>query len=125
MDLVLVIENHREIRENTSEILELAGYKVLTACNGEEGFAMAEKNIPDVILCDILMPETHGSNFLKLVKAEKETRHIPLIFLSADTAPLEVRKGLVQGADEYLCKPFSSEELLDAVERQLKHVVLK
>jgi CheY-like chemotaxis protein len=123
MDTILIIEDNREIRENTFEILDLAGYKVFTACNGKAGFELAKKSMPDLIICDMLMPESDGITFLKLVKENKQTQNIPLICFSADSAPMDVQKGVIKGADEYLSKPFSSEDLLDAVARHLKNVL--
>ena len=119
MKTILVIEDNAEVRENTAELLELDGYRVITAINGKTGFSQALTDHPDVILCDVMMPETDGVGFLKLIKAEKSTCNIPLIFFSAGSAPLAVRRGLEQGGDEYLQKPFTHEELLGAVERYI------
>ena len=116
MKLVLVIEDNRFIRENTAELLELAGYKVEVARNGQEGFRQTIQHHPDLILCDALMPETDGMGFLKLIKEENSTHQIPLIFFSAGSTPAAVRKGLEQGGNAYLPKPFTSEELLSTVE---------
>jgi CheY-like chemotaxis protein len=120
MERVLVIEDNKVLRENTAELLSLNGYGVITACNGLEGFKMTKKNKPNVILCDILMPQTDGKAFLKLVKQDKTTSSIPLIFFSAGSAPPEVKNGLMQGADEYLSKPFTEDELMNAVKRSLE-----
>ena len=114
---VLIIEDNAILRENTVELLELSGYKVFTASNGREGFVSANFNKPDVILCDIVMPESGGLAFLSLVKKESSTHDIPLIFFSAGSAPLSVTKGIEQGADEYLSKPFSDEDLLSMIRR--------
>jgi CheY-like chemotaxis protein len=117
--LVLVIENDIAIRENTAELLELTGYKVLTAENGLTGFEITKKDKPDVIICDIMMPVTDGRAFFRLVKGNESTARIPLIFFSADSEPDEVKKALIKGADEYLRKPFLNKDLLDAVARCL------
>lgn len=119
MKTVLVIEDNLEVRENTAEILTLNGYSVITAINGKEGFNEAKSKKPNLIICDIMMPETDGKTFLKLVKDDNATNSIPLVFFSAGSVPNEVRKGLVQGADEYLSKPFSEQDLLMVVERNL------
>jgi len=116
---ILIIEDNRELRENTAEILELEGYDVLTEVNGMTGFQQTIKSKPDVIICDVMMPVTDGLEFLKLVKADKTTADIPLIFFSADSAPPSVRKKLEQGADVYLRKPFIEEDLLAAVDNCL------
>ena len=119
MQSVLIIEDNLAIRENTAELLELNGYRVFTAKNGNEGFELVKSTNPNVILCDIVMPETDGRELLKLLKKDKTTSGIPLIFLSAGSAPPAVQKGLMQGADAYLSKPFDEQELLDAVKRNM------
>lgn len=120
MKLLLVIEDNSFIRENTAELLELAGYKVEVARNGQEGFKQTMHHRPDLILCDALMPQTDGLGFLKLVKKENSIHKIPLIFFSAGSAPLAVLKGLEQGGNAYLPKPFTVEELLSTVEACLQ-----
>jgi CheY-like chemotaxis protein len=118
--IVLVIEDDTAIRENTAELLELSDYKVLTAENGIAGFDIVKNNKPDVVICDIMMPVSDGRAFFRLVKGEKSTAEIPLIFFSAGSMPDEVKKGTIKGADEYLRKPFTNKDLLSAVERCLK-----
>jgi CheY-like chemotaxis protein len=119
MKRVLVIEDNREIRENTAELLVLNGYEVVTAENGKLGYEKVKRQRPDLIICDIMMPETDGRTFLKLVKKDNTTRSIPLVFFSAGSGPAEVRKGLIAGADEYLAKPFTEMELLEVIKRNL------
>lgn len=118
---VLVIEDNPEIRENTAEFLDISGFKSDTASHGKMGFDKALLSPPDVIICDIMMPDTNGVEFLKLIKNENTTKDIPLIFFSAGSAPPEVRKGLVAGADFYLSKPFTEEELLEAINKCLNN----
>jgi CheY-like chemotaxis protein len=120
MKTVLIVEDDMAIRENTAELLELEGYKVLTAENGKTGFEIAKKSKPFVVICDIMMPDTDGRAFLNLVKGEESTAGIPLIFFSADSAADEVKRGRTKRADEYLRKPFTQKELLSAVARCLK-----
>ncbi|MCW5907495.1 MAG: response regulator [Chitinophagales bacterium] len=115
MQSILVIEDNAAIRENTAELLELSGYKVLTEPNGSTGFTTAKATHPDVIICDIMMPETDGLRFLKLIKSDYTTANIPLIFFSAGSAPAGVKKKIEPGADIYLSKPFTDEDLLSAV----------
>jgi CheY-like chemotaxis protein len=115
MKRVLVIDDNKEIRENTAELLALHGYFVLTASNGREGYNQALDKHPDVVLCDIMMPDSDGKVFFRLIKQDDNTRSIPLIFFSADSGPSEVKRGLIKGAERYLSKPFTEEELLEAI----------
>lgn len=120
MKNILVIDDNADIRENTAEILELAGYKVLTAENGKKGVDIAIKQKPDVIVCDIMMPELDGYGVLHLVRKNKEMQNIPFIFLTAKTERGDFRKGMEMGADDYITKPFDDIELLNAVEMRLR-----
>ena len=115
MKTILVIEDNWEMRENTAELLSLAGYNVLSAPNGKIGYEKALEDTPDVILCDIMMPEIDGLSFLKLMRSNKSTNNIPLIFFSAGSAPATIRKDLAQYNYVYLAKPFTNEELLSVV----------
>ena len=117
---VLVIDDNDDIRENTGEILELAGFEVFSANNGKVGLEMASSKIPDVILCDIMMPELDGYSVLHMLSKNKLTSTIPFIFLSAKSDRLDMRKGMEMGADDYLTKPFDDMELLNAIECRLK-----
>jgi CheY-like chemotaxis protein len=116
---ILIIEDNEEIRENTAELLGLHNYDVFTAEEGGEGYEMAKKHEPDLILCDIMMPETDGRRFLRLAKNDKSVRDIPLIFFSAGTGSPEVQKALIKAANGFLQKPFTEEELLKAVHKFL------
>jgi CRP/FNR family transcriptional regulator, polysaccharide utilization system transcription regulator len=120
MKKILLIEDNKQIRENTAEILELANYKVLTSKNGKEGVAAAQKEKPDVIICDIMMPELDGYGVLHMLSKDAATATIPFIFLTAKTERSDMRKGMEMGADDYLTKPFSEVELLNAIESRLK-----
>lgn len=115
MKKILIIEDNDEIRENTAELLELHDFEVFTAEEGGEGFRLAKKHEPDLILCDIMMPETDGRRFLKLARNDDAIRGIPLIFFSAGTGPAELQRHLIRAADGFLRKPFTEEELLKAV----------
>lgn len=117
MKKILIIEDNDEIRENTAELLELHDFDVFTAEEGGAGFELAKLHGPDLILCDIMMPETDGRRFLKLARGDESVRHIPLIFFSAGTGPAEIQKALIKAADGFLRKPFTEEELLKAVEK--------
>src|SRR5687767_13303537 len=120
MKSILVIEDNKDIRENTAEILDLAGYKTFTAENGKKGVDLAIKERPDVIVCDIMMPELDGYGVLHLLRKNENTQHIPFIFLTAKTERSDFRKGMEMGADDYITKPFDDIELLNAVEIRLK-----
>jgi CRP-like cAMP-binding protein/CheY-like chemotaxis protein len=120
MKKILLIEDNKDVRENTAEILALAQYKVLTACNGKEGVEMAQKEKPDLIICDIMMPVLDGHGALHLLSKNEETSSIPFIFLTAKAERSDFRKGMEMGADDYLTKPFDDVELLNAIESRLK-----
>ena len=117
---VLVIDDNADIRENTAEILDLAGYKTFTAENGKRGVDLAIKEKPSVIVCDIMMPELDGYGVLHLLRKNPGTQNIPFIFLTAKTERTDFRKGMEMGADDYITKPFDDIELLNAIEVRLK-----
>ncbi|WP_316820921.1 response regulator [Pedobacter gandavensis] len=117
--LILIIEDNDDIRESTAEILELANYEVLQAINGRVGVDMAIHQQPDVILCDIMMPELDGYGVLYLLSKNEQTATIPFIFLTAKAERIDMRKGMEMGADDYLTKPFDDVELLNAIESRL------
>lgn len=117
---ILIIEDNDSIRENISEILDLSGYKVFAAANGKTGVELALKNEPDVILCDIMMPEMDGYGVLYILSKTPKTQNIPFIFLTAKAERTDIRKGMELGADDYLTKPFDDAELLRAIECRIK-----
>ncbi len=120
MKKILLIEDNPEIRENTGEILSLAGYEVSTAENGKTGVDLAQKIKPDLIICDIMMPELDGYGVLHILSKNDETSAIPFIFLTAKTEKTDVRKGMTLGADDYLTKPFDDTDLLNTIETRLR-----
>jgi len=118
---ILIIEDNLEIREGTAEILSLTGeYEVLTAMDGKEGVDMAFRHLPDLILCDIMMPELDGYGVLYMLSKNESTADIPFIFLTAKTERADVRKAMEMGADDYLTKPFDDIELLNAIESRFR-----
>jgi CRP/FNR family transcriptional regulator, polysaccharide utilization system transcription regulator len=126
MKKILLIEDNQEIRENTAEILTLANYKVLEASHGKEGVDLAKREHPDLIICDIMMPQLDGYGVLHMLSKQTETASIPFIFLTAKSEKDDFRKGMNLGADDYLTKPFDDVELLDVVEMRLrKNEILK
>jgi CRP-like cAMP-binding protein/CheY-like chemotaxis protein len=124
MKQLLLIEDNNEIRENTGEILELAGYKVRTAENGKIGVEMALESKPDLIICDIMMPVLDGYGVLHLINKNPELNGIPFIFLTAKAERIDFRKAMEMGADDYITKPFNDIELLNAVESRLAKIDL-
>jgi len=124
MTKILLIEDNHEVRENTSEILELANYEVDTAENGKIGIEKAHSFAPDIIICDIMMPELDGYGVLHILGKSPDTSGTPFIFLTAKAEKADVRKGMNLGADDYLTKPYDETELLDAIETRLHKVNL-
>ncbi|MBK9282951.1 MAG: response regulator [Sphingobacteriaceae bacterium] len=121
---ILLIEDNKEMRENTAEILEFSKYNVVTAENGKIGVELAQKDKPDLIICDIMMPVLDGYGVLHLLSKNKETANIPFIFLSAKAERSDFRKGMEMGADDYVTKPFDDIELLNAIESRIKKAEL-
>lgn len=119
MKKVILIEDDPVLRENTAELLELSGYKVKTAADGKRGVLTTKEYLPDIIVCDIMMPELDGYGVLDAISQDEKTKGIPFIFLSAKTERKDVRKGMELGADDYLTKPFEEAELIGAIESRL------
>lgn len=117
---ILIIEDNQDIRESSVEILVLAGYEVLEADNGKIGVELAQQHLPDMILCDIMMPELDGYGVLYLLSKNRETSNIPFVFLTAKAERADMRKGMEMGADDYLTKPFDDMELLNTIESRFQ-----
>ena len=124
MKKVLLIEDDAVVRENTAELLELANYTVICASNGKHGIIEAKKHVPDIIICDIMMPELNGYGVLQILSKEDATKKIPFIFLSAKTEHKDIRKGMNLGADDYITKPFDESELFSAIESRLAKIAI-
>lgn len=120
MTKILVIENEESIRENIVELLEIEEFETLSAENGKIGLAIAQSTHPDLILCDVMMPELDGYGVIEALRKEPETMMIPFIFLTAKADKLDLRKGMELGADDYLTKPFTPSELLKAISTRLE-----
>ena len=120
MSKILVIEDNQDIRENICEILELTGYDTLAAENGKVGVKQALDHHPDLILCDIMMPELDGYGVLHILSKRDDTLAIPFIFLTAKAEMSDVRRGMNLGADDYITKPFDESDLLTTIENRLK-----
>lgn len=120
MKTILVIEDQPTMRQKTVTILKMEGFNVLEAANGAEGIRLAEEEVPDLILCDIMMPERDGYAVLQAVRLNKSTATIPFIFLTAKGEKPDVRAGMNLGADDYLIKPSPRIELLETIEARFE-----
>jgi DNA-binding NarL/FixJ family response regulator len=115
MSTILVIEDQPVMRHKTVTILKMEGYEVLEAPDGAEGIRLAHDELPDLILCDIMMPERDGYQVLQAVRLNKATATTPFIFFTAKGEKPDLRSGMNLGADDYLVKPTPRAELLDAI----------
>lgn len=120
MKKILVIEDNEDVRNNTAEILELSNYEVIVASDGKIGVEKALEHNPDLIICDIMMPELDGYGVLHAIHRNDAIKNIPFIFLTAKSERPDFRKGMEAGADDYITKPFNGTELLNAVDSRLK-----
>ena len=120
MKKILIIEDNPDVRDNLSEILTLGGYEATTAENGKSGVEKALESPPDLILCDIMMPELDGYGVLHILSRQAKTADVPFIFLTAKAEKEDFRKGMSLGADDYITKPFDDMALLQTVEARLK-----
>jgi DNA-binding response OmpR family regulator len=125
MKKILVIEDEASVGNNIQEILESGGFDVILAQNGEAGIELAKQLIPDLIICDIMMPGLDGYGVLMALREQPDTAMIPFIFLTAKTTREDFRQGMNLGADDYITKPFRRAELLESIEARLeKHTLL-
>jgi CRP-like cAMP-binding protein len=120
MKKILVIEDNAEVRENLVEILELSGYHVITAEDGKIGVEIALRDLPDLVLCDVMMPKLDGFGVLNILSKKSSTADIPFVFLTAKTEKSDFRRGMNLGADDYITKPFYKDELLAVIETRLR-----
>src|SRR6185436_17824167 len=117
---IVVIEDSIEVSESIASILKLGSYEVYTANNGKIGIELVQQNQPDLILCDIMMPDLDGYGVLHLLSKDPVTANIPFIYLTAKTDQRDFRMGMNLGADDYITKPFDGLELLKVIELRLK-----
>ena len=120
MTTILIIEDETAIRELISELLILEGFDVAEAVNGREGIAIAQSVLPDLIICDVMMPEIDGHGVLQALQKNPQTVSIPFIFLTAKGTRQDVRYAMNLGADDYLIKPFANDELLEVIQIRLR-----
>ncbi len=120
MEQLLVIEDEKDIRETLQDILELAGYKVLTAKNGKEGYDAIIFHQPALVLCDVNMPELNGFELLGAINQRLKNENIPpFIFLTAKVEKQDIRTGMNLGADDYILKPYNHNEVLKIIRLRL------
>lgn len=120
MKRILVIEDEKEVRSSILELLENAGYLAISAEDGEQAIDLLNKEIPDLIISDIMMPKIDGYQVLDYFHKLPSTSRVPFIFISAKIDNSDIRNGMNRGADDYITKPFRAKELLKSVEAQLK-----
>ncbi|MGK7905402.1 MAG: response regulator [Hormoscilla sp.] len=117
---ILVIEDNEVMRSNLLELLEAEDFEAIGAENGQKGVELALKDPPDVILCDVMMPELDGYDVLQSLRSHPETATIPFIFMTAKADRVDLRQGMELGADDYLTKPYTPDEVLKAIGTQMK-----
>jgi CheY-like chemotaxis protein len=121
MTKILVIEDEETVRENILELLDAEGFEAFSAPNGRVGLDLALQVLPDLILCDVRMPELDGYGVLKALRAEPTTAAIPLMFLTAKAAKTDLSYGMELGANAYITKPFALSQLLSAIANVLQN----
>ncbi len=119
MVYIVLIEDHTDILEGTAELLELEGYRVVTAMNGKEGLEKIKQTPPDLIICDVRMPEMDGLALLARLGLDADLKRIPFIFYSARSEKSDIQTGLDAGADDYLVKPCEIKDLLESIKKCL------
>lgn len=120
METILIVEDELSIRESLAEIFELAGYHIQTASNGKEGYNAIMENKPDLVICDVSMPELDGFELLGAINQRMKDEIIPpFLFLTAKVEPQDIRQGMSLGADDYILKPFDHTQLLETVRMRL------
>ena len=120
MKKILVIEDEPEMRRNLATILKLEKFDVVQAENGRAGVDVAKKELPDLILCDVMMPEMDGHAVLQALRGNPKTVTTPFIFLTAKGEKADFRSGMDLGADDYLTKPVAKTDLLNAIAARFK-----
>lgn len=119
---ILLIEDDANVLRNLETIVSEEGYKPITAQNGRIGIELAEREKPDLIICDISMPGINGYDVLETLSQNRNTRSIPFIFLTAKVEKEDIRRGMQLGADDYILKPFTIDELLASIKTRLKRI---
>lgn len=120
---ILLVEDDDFIRENTMEILELSDFEVMAASDGIKGLELLRIKKPDLILCDILMPEMDGYEFFQAIQEDQSVSSIPFLFLTAYSERKDVEKALSMGAEDYIVKPFDSDDLVVLIKKYLPEMI--
>ncbi len=120
MKKILVIEDEPEMRRNITTLLRYHGYEPIAAQSGREGIETARREMPDLILCDVMMPELDGHGVLQALQTDPRLARIPFIFLTAKGEKEDLRSGMNLGADDYLTKPVANSDLIRAIETRLR-----
>ena len=120
MKKILVIEDEPEMRRNITALLRYHGYEPVAAENGRQGIETARREKPDLVLCDVMMPELDGHAVLQALQANASLARIPFIFLTAKGEKDDLRSGMNLGADDYLTKPVANADLVRAIETRLR-----
>src|SRR6476646_11117243 len=120
MKKILVIEDEPEMRRNITMLLRYHDYQPIEAENGRVGLALAQREKPDLVLCDVMMPELDGHGVLQALQQNAELATIPFIFLTAKGEKDDLRSGMNLGADDYLTKPVANADLIRAIEARLR-----
>ena len=121
---ILIIEDQPEIRDNLATLLDAEGYEVLEAADGEAGISLALSELPDLILCDIVMPQMDGYEVVQKIRNNFKTALIPCVFLTAKARDVDRKFGMQLGADDYLTKPFTASDLLSCLSARLERYKL-
>ncbi len=118
---ILIVDDELNIRETIEDLMQIQGYKTLVASDGEEGLFMAIRELPDLIISDVMMPKMDGYELLETIRSYKKTRYIPFLMLTAKSESEFMRKGMLSGADDYIIKPFEQSDLIASVQYRLEH----
>jgi len=119
---VLLVEDEQILRENIAQFLELKKFKVTQAKNGLEADFLLKRANPDIIICDVSMPFMNGIQLLKQIRKNDQYNHIPFIFLTARAEKEDLRSGMLSGADDYIIKPFTFDELFNSIQKRIERL---
>lgn len=122
MPTIVLVEDNHTVCENTAEILEMEGYTVVTASNGKKGFQKIMELLPDLIICDILMPEMDGLELVAKLGLHSELKTIPVIFYSAKAEKKDIKEAMDLGAYDYIVKPSDLNDLLASIQKCMESI---